>query len=108
MILSLTFTSTNVTTPNRRVGTPPPNYELNVQPLDDNFFVPGVEFSNIDFDYLIDGRRLRDIVGKVEFMRVELKDGTKRFWLMAWELLPLYGIYEEGSFIVLGINFKDI
>ena len=92
------ITATNVTTPNRRVGTPPPNYELNVQPLDDNFFVPGVEFSNIDFDYLIDGRRLRDIVGKVEFMRVELNDGTKEILVNGMGIIATGGIYDEGVY----------
>ena len=91
------ITPTNVTTPNRRVGTPPPNYELNVQTLDDNFFVPGVEFSNIDLDYLIDGKRVRDIVGKIEFMRVELKDDTKEVLLNGMGIVSTYGIYEEGS-----------
>jgi hypothetical protein len=91
------ISATNVTTPNRRVGTPPPNYELNVQVLDDNFFVPGVEFSNIDLDYLIDGKRLRDIVGKVEFMRVELGDNTKEVLVNGMGILSTYGIYEQGS-----------
>jgi len=91
------ITPTNVTTPNRRVGTPPTNYELNVQTLDDNFFVPGVEFSNIDLDYLIDGKRVRDIVGKIEFMRVELKDDTKEVLLNGMGIVSTYGIYEEGS-----------
>jgi hypothetical protein len=83
--------ATNVTTPNRRVGTPPPNYELNVQALDDNFFVPGVDFSNIDLEYLIDGRRLRDIVGKVEFMRVELGDGTKEILANGMGVIGMWG-----------------
>ena len=91
------ISSTNVTTPNRRVGTPPPNYELNVQALDDNFFVPGVEFSNIDLEYLINGDRVKDVVSKIEFMRVELKDDTKEVLLNGMGILSFYGIYEEGS-----------
>jgi hypothetical protein len=91
------ITPTNVTTPNRRVGTPPPNYELNVQALDDNFFVPGVEFSNIDLEYLINGDRIKDVVSKIEFMRVELKDDTKEVLLNGMGILSFYGIYEEGS-----------
>ena len=94
------ISSTNVTTPNRRVGTPPPNYELNVQLADDNFFVPGVEFSNIDFDYLIDGRRLRDIVGKVEFMRVELGDNTKEVLVNGMGIANVMGYYDQNSRIL--------
>jgi hypothetical protein len=92
------ITPTNVTTPNRRVGTPPPNYELNVQSLDDNFFVPGVEFSNIDLDYLIDGKRLRDIVGKIEFMRVELGDGTQEVLVNGMGIIAAGGTYREGIY----------
>jgi hypothetical protein len=94
------ITPTNVTTPNRRVGTPPPNYELNVQALDDNFFVPGVDFSNIDFDYLIDGRRLRDIVGKVEFMRVELGDNTKEVLVNGMGIIGMSGHFNSNSKII--------
>jgi len=91
------ITPTNVTTPNRRVGTPPPNYELNVQALDDNFFVPGVEFSNIDLDYLIDGKRVRDIVGKIEFMRVELGDNTKEVLVNGMGIISVLGYYDQNS-----------
>lgn len=94
------ITPTNVTTPNRRVGTPPPNYELNVQTLDDNFFVPGVEFSNIDLDYLIDGKRVRDIVGKIEFMRVELGDGTKEVLVNGMGIANVLGYYDQSSKII--------
>jgi hypothetical protein len=94
------ITPTNVTTPNRRVGTPPSNYELNVQALDDNFFVPGVEFSNIDLDYLIDGKRVRDIVGKIEFMRVELGDNTKEVLVNGMGIANVLGYYDQSSKII--------
>ena len=66
---------TNITVPNRRTGAPP-NYDLNG--VSNGFgadvtFVPAVEF-NLDLGYLIDGVPVRDLVEKVEFMRVDLND----------------------------------
>jgi hypothetical protein len=66
---------TNITLPNRRTGAPP-NYDLNG--VSNGFgadvtFVPAVEFG-LDLGYLIDGIPVRDLVEKVEFMRVDLND----------------------------------
>ncbi len=43
----------------------------------DNIYVPYIEFSNIDLDYLIDGVRVRDLVEDIVFTRVEMTEQTK-------------------------------
>ena len=61
-------------TDNRRVaatlGTPFADYSL-TDSVAQTVFIPHVEFSNIDWDYVIDGVQIRDIIDEIQIVRVE-------------------------------------
>jgi hypothetical protein len=63
---------TNVSSPNRRTGAPA-NYDLRGVGAGDVTFVPAVEF-RFNLDFLIDGRPVRELISRIEFMRVDLND----------------------------------
>lgn len=92
--------TTNISTPNRRVGmstTAIFPYDLNISAADDNYFTPAVEFNNIDWDFLIDGVRVKDLVGKIEFLRVELEDNTRDILFSGMAAIGVNGIYREST-----------
>ena len=74
--------TTNVTTPNRRTGgvsspgiTTPSVFDLSDQ-FGNNYYVPCVRFGNIDFGYVIEGKRVIDLIDKIEFMIVDMVSTT--------------------------------
>jgi hypothetical protein len=54
----------------RRVGPFITDYDLDFGP--NQFYVPSIEFGNINLDYLIDGVPLRSLIDKIEIRRVDM------------------------------------
>jgi hypothetical protein len=64
--------ATNITVPDRRVaGLPDLNLTSIIASSSWDTYVPYVQFSGIDLDYLIDGVKIRDLVSDIIFERVE-------------------------------------
>jgi hypothetical protein len=63
---------TNVSLPNRRTGAPA-NYDLRGTGGNDVTFVPAVEFA-LNMDFQVNGRPVRELISRIEFMRVDLND----------------------------------
>lgn len=91
---------TNISSPNRRVNMPTNlihPYDLNLTAADDNYLVPAVEFNNIDLDFLIDGVRVKDLVGKIEVFRVGLNSSNRDILLSGLGFVGVNGIYGEDT-----------
>lgn len=91
---------TNITVPNRRTGAPP-NYDLNG--LSAGFgnsvtYVPCVEF-DLDLGYLVDGVPIRNLVDKIEFMRVDLNDKAefREILFSGYAVQSAYGFADDGT-----------
>ena len=115
----------NISTPNRRVGMSTTTvfpYDLNISAADDNYYAVGVEFNNIDLDFEIDGVRVKDLVGRIEILRVELEDSTRDILLSGMAAVGVngkfgtvygtsstdgsFGLDDTGSGITGGVNYS--
>lgn len=119
--IKVDISGTNITTPNRRTGgvlspgiATPSLFDLS--DINKDFIVPCIRISNIDVDYLIDGVRVRDLVGKIEIMMVDLDSspGQKEILHHGLGIIGLNGIvraFEDvnGSLNVqVGSLFSDL
>jgi hypothetical protein len=72
----------NISTPNRRTGTvsspgisSPSVFDLSDQ-FGNNYYVPCIRFSNINLNYLSNGKRIIDLIDKFEFMIVDMESNA--------------------------------
>jgi len=78
--IRLDTSSFNITNPNRRAGgVSSPGIStpslFDISDSNGDFIAPCVRFSNINLDFVIDGVRVRDLIGKIEFLMVDLESG---------------------------------
>lgn len=92
--------SSNVSLPNRRTGAPA-NYDLRGVGTGDVTFVLGVSFT-FSLDFLVDGRPIRDLVSRIEFMRVDLNDNPayREVLFSGMGIVGVRGFFRQGNRVV--------
>jgi hypothetical protein len=88
---------TNVSLPNRRTGNPT-NYDLRGVGVNDVTFTPAVEFT-LNLDFKVNGTPVRELISKVEFMRVDLNDNPafREVLFSGMGVMGYYNSYRQGS-----------
>lgn len=65
--------ATNISLPNRRTGAPA---DFDLAPNAAELYIWYVKFGNIDLDYSVSGRRVRDLIRSFRIVRVDLDDNV--------------------------------
>jgi hypothetical protein len=88
---------TNVSLPNRRTGNPT-NYDLRGVGVNDVTFTPAVEFT-LNLDFKVNGTPVRELISKVEFMRVDLNDNPafREVLFSGMGVIGWLGFWSQGS-----------
>ncbi len=92
--------STNHGSATRRVNGLP-NLNLTSSGADPDVYVPYIQLSNIDPNYIIDGERLKDIVSSIHVERVDMTTGNREV-LASGALIPTVSGISTGEQIEYG------